>query len=127
MFDAKKVRTYDSYWNWAKQEALQLYYDIIFGRLTEVDREVTQKCIFLMNRSEQPFVDMLDYFMKKCSLKKEKPTYNLCHEMGTSLSNNCSEAMAFSPAFKDVGFPTAPNTRIAPSGDVLYSEGGKKP
>jgi len=39
-FTPKKVRVYDSSWNWAKQEALQLYYDIIFERLKEVDREV---------------------------------------------------------------------------------------
>ena len=126
MFDAKKVRTYDSYWNWAKQEAIQLYYDIIFGRLTEVDREVTQKCIFLMNRSEKSFVEMFDFYMKKCATKREKPTYNMCYELGTVLANNCRESMTVSPSFKDVGFPTAPNTRIAPSGDILYKEGGSK-
>lgn len=122
MFDPKKTRTYDSYWNWAKQEAITLYYDIIFGRLTEVDREVTQKCIYLMNRSGKSFVEMFDFYMKKCSKSREKPTYNLCYELGTTLADNCRESMLVSPVFKDVAFPTAPNTKIGSNGEVLYKE-----
>ena len=122
MFDGKKVRMYDSYWNWAKQEAIQLYYDIIFGRLTEVDREVTQKCIYLMNRSEKSFVEMFDFYMKKCGAKRDKPTYNLCYDLGTLLASNCRESMTVAPVFKDVAFPTSPSTRIGSSGEIIYKE-----
>jgi len=38
-FNPLKARVYDSSWNWARQDALSMYYDIIFGRLKAVDRD----------------------------------------------------------------------------------------
>jgi fatty acid synthase subunit alpha, fungi type len=51
-FTKLKVRVFDSYWNWARQDALKLYYDFIFGRITSVDRDLMNQCIQLMNRAE---------------------------------------------------------------------------
>jgi fatty acid synthase subunit alpha len=36
VFDALKARHFDSSWNWVRQ-------DILFGRLTTVDREITTR------------------------------------------------------------------------------------
>lgn len=33
IFDPLKARRFDSSWNWARQDALLMYYDVIFGRL----------------------------------------------------------------------------------------------
>jgi fatty acid synthase subunit beta len=33
VFSALKARTFDSSWNWARQSSLQLWYDIIHGKL----------------------------------------------------------------------------------------------
>lgn len=44
-FDILKARRFDSLWNWVRQDALLMYYDIIFGRLTTVDREIIARCI----------------------------------------------------------------------------------
>ena len=38
VFVPLKARRFDSSWNWVHQDALVMYYDIIFGRLTTVDR-----------------------------------------------------------------------------------------
>lgn len=43
-FEPLKARTFDSSWNWARQDALAMFYDIIFGRLTAVDRDSELKC-----------------------------------------------------------------------------------
>jgi 3-oxoacyl-ACP reductase-like protein len=51
-FTKLKARVFDSHWNWARQDALQLYYDFVFGRITNVDRDLMNQCIQLMNRSE---------------------------------------------------------------------------
>ena len=40
-FDILKAHHFDSSWIWVRQDALLMYYDIIFGRLTTVDREIT--------------------------------------------------------------------------------------
>jgi fatty acid synthase subunit alpha len=52
VFDPLTARRFDSSWNWVRQDALVLYYDIIFGRLTTVDREITGRCIALLNRAD---------------------------------------------------------------------------
>ncbi|OBZ72636.1 Fatty acid synthase subunit alpha [Grifola frondosa] len=51
VFDSLKARHFDSSWNWVRQDALLMFYDIIFGRLTTVDREITARCIAIMNRA----------------------------------------------------------------------------
>ena len=51
-FDVLKARHFDSSWNWVRQDALLMFYDIIFGRLTTVDREITARCIQIMNRAD---------------------------------------------------------------------------
>lgn len=52
VFDPLKARHFDSSWNWVRQDALMMYYDIIFGRLTTVDREIIARCIHLLNRAD---------------------------------------------------------------------------
>jgi fatty acid synthase subunit beta len=53
VFDPLKARRFDSSWNWVRQDALVMYYDVIFGRLTTVDREITARCISLFNRGSR--------------------------------------------------------------------------
>ena len=48
--DALKARRFDS-WNWARQDSL-IWYDIILGKLTTVDREITARCIDILNRAD---------------------------------------------------------------------------
>jgi fatty acid synthase subunit alpha len=45
-FDVLKAPHFDSSWNWVRQDALLMWYDIIFDRLTTVDREITARCNF---------------------------------------------------------------------------------
>jgi fatty acid synthase subunit alpha, fungi type/fatty acid synthase subunit beta, fungi type len=56
--DILKARHFDSFWNWVRQDALLMYYDIIFGQLTTIDRKITVRCIALLNRADP---DMLQF------------------------------------------------------------------
>ena len=38
-----------------------MYYDIIFGRLTTVDREITVRCIALLNRADPDMLQFMQY------------------------------------------------------------------
>ena len=67
-FDQLKARVYDSSWNWARQDALSMYYDIIFGRLQVVDREIVSQCIRIMNRSNPLLLDFMQYHIDNLSL-----------------------------------------------------------
>ncbi|KAA1129514.1 3-oxoacyl-[acyl-carrier-protein] synthase [Puccinia graminis f. sp. tritici] len=43
VFDPLKARHFDSAWNWVRQTALEMFFDIIYGRLKTVDRDITAK------------------------------------------------------------------------------------
>ncbi|KAJ2724547.1 fatty acid synthase alpha subunit Lsd1 [Coemansia sp. Benny D115] len=120
-FDARKARTFDSYWNWARQDALILYYEILFGRLHEVDREITSRCIRLMNRASPALMRHMAYHIAKTDVTKGE-TYKLARDYAQTLYENCEVVLDHPPVYKDVDFPTAPHTEVTASGDIKYSE-----
>ncbi|KAI9247028.1 hypothetical protein BY458DRAFT_560469 [Sporodiniella umbellata] len=120
-FSALKARRYDSHWNWARQDALEMWYDIIFGKLAIVDREITAKCIRVMSRAYPELLDFMRYNVEQCATDKGE-TYRLAKEFGEALIENCAEVLAEDPVYKDVGFPTGPKTDITVKGDIDYAE-----
>jgi fatty acid synthase subunit alpha len=120
-FDPLKARVYDSSWNWARQDALSMYYDIIFGRLKVVDREIVSQCIRIMNRSNPLLLDFMQYHIDNCPTERGE-TYLLAKELGEQLIENCKEVLGEAPVFKDVAIPTAPETTIDSRGNITYQE-----
>ncbi|KAJ5241884.1 Fatty acid synthase subunit alpha [Penicillium citrinum] len=114
-FDSLKARVYDSSWNWARQDALSMYYDIIFGRLQVVDREIVSRCIHIMNRSNPLLLDFMQYHIDNCPTERGE-TYKLAKELGQQLIENCREVM------EDVAVPTGPETTIDSKGTIGYKE-----
>ncbi len=100
---------------------MTLLYDIIYGRLTTVDREITARCITLMNRADPSLLRYMQYHIN--SINPEKgPTYALAKEYGQQLIENCREAYTEDAVYKEVHAPTAPHTEIDARGNVAYSE-----
>lgn len=100
VFDPLKARHFDSAWNWVRQDALLMFYDIIFGRLTTVDREITARCIAIMNRANPAFLEYMQYHIDNCDPARGE-TYKLAKEFGQQLSNNCREVVDHPPVYKD--------------------------
>ncbi|CRG88720.1 fatty acid synthase subunit alpha, fungi type [Talaromyces islandicus] len=120
-FDSLKARIYDSSWNWARQDALSMYYDIIFGRLKVVDREIVSQCIRIMNRSNPLLLDFMQYHIDNCPTERGE-TYQLAKELGQQLIENCKEVIEVPPAYKDVAVPTGPQTIVDSRGNITYQE-----
>ena len=120
-FTALKARIYDSAWNWARQDALSMYYDIIFGRLQAVDREIVSQCIRIMNRSNPTLLDFMQYHIDNCPTERGE-TYQLAKELGEQLIENCKDVLGIAPVYKDVGLPTGPQTTIDARGNLDYKE-----
>ncbi|KAF9490473.1 fatty acid synthetase alpha subunit [Pleurotus eryngii] len=120
-FDPLKARRFDSSWNWVRQDALLMYYDIIFGRLTTVDREITARCIALLNRADPEMLTYMQYHINQCDPSKGE-NYALAKEFGQRLIENTREVLGQPPLYKDVTFPTAPHTEVTDKGDIVYSE-----
>ncbi|TVY91744.1 Fatty acid synthase subunit alpha [Lachnellula willkommii] len=121
VFSSLKARVYDSSWNWARQDALTMYYDIIFGRLQAVDREIVSQCIRIMNRSNPTLLDFMQYHIDNCPTERGE-TYKLAKELGRQLIENCKEVLEAAPCYKDVGVPTGPHTSIDARGNMDYAE-----
>jgi fatty acid synthase subunit beta len=85
VFDPLKARRFDSSWNWVRQDALVMYYVIIFGRLTTVDREITGRCIALLNRADPDILSYMQYNIDQCDLSKGE-TYQLPKQFGQLLN-----------------------------------------
>ncbi|KAH6716029.1 fatty acid synthase-like protein [Leptodontidium sp. 2 PMI_412] len=121
VFTPLKARVYDSSWNWARQDALTMFYDIIFGRLKAVDREIVSQCIRIMNRSNPTLLEFMQYHIDNCPTERGE-TYQLAKELGQQLIENCREVLDTAPCYKDVGIPTGPHTTIDARGNLSYSE-----
>lgn len=120
-FVQSKARVYDSAWNWARQDVLSMYYDIIFGRLKAVDREIVSRCIRIMNRSNPLLLDFMQYHMDVCPTERGE-TYQLAKELGEQLIENCKDVIEEAPVYKDVGVPTGPQTTVDARGNLDYKE-----
>jgi fatty acid synthase subunit alpha len=120
-FTPLKARVYDSSWNWARQDALSMYYDIIFGRLKAVDREIVSRCIAIMNRSNPRLLDYMQYHIDHCPTERGE-TYELAKELGLQLIENCKDVLNEAPVFKDVAVPTGPSLDIDARGNMNYEE-----
>lgn len=121
VFSPLKARTYDSYWNWARQDSLKMFWDIIFGRLDTVDREIVARCISIMNRANPTLIEFMQYHIDHVPTDKGS-TYKLCKELGLQLLENCKDAINVDPVYKDVTFPTGPQTTVDEKGNLTYKE-----
>ncbi|KLU82572.1 fatty acid synthase subunit alpha [Magnaporthiopsis poae ATCC 64411] len=121
VFSPLKARVYDSYWNWVRQDALSMYYDILFGRLKAVDREIVSRCIAIMNRSNPTLLEFMQYHIDNCPTDRGE-TYQLAKELSTMLIDNCRDVLDVSPVYKDVAIPTGPKTTVDSRGNLVYEE-----
>ncbi|KAK8051828.1 hypothetical protein PG993_003213 [Apiospora rasikravindrae] len=121
VFSPLKARTYDSAWNWARQDALHMFYDIIFGRLQVVDREIVSQCIRIMSKSNPLLLEFMQYHIDNCPTERGE-TYKLAKELGQQLIENCRDVLNVSPVYKDVAVPTGPHTTVDNQGNIKYEE-----
>ncbi|KAI1340429.1 fatty acid synthase subunit alpha [Xylariaceae sp. FL0016] len=121
VFSPLKARTYDSSWNWARQDALSMFYDVIFGRLRTVDRDIVSQCIRIMTKSNPLLIEFMQYHIDNCPTERGE-TYELVKMLGQQLIENCKDVLDVAPVYKDVAVPTGPHTTIDQRGNLSYEE-----
>ncbi len=68
--------------------------------MTAVDREITARCIALLNRADPGLLTYMQYHINQCDPSKGD-TYKLAKEFGQQLINNTQEVIAKPPVYKD--------------------------
>jgi len=120
VFEPLKARHFNSSWNWVRQDALCMWMDILFGRLTTVDRDITARCLVIMNRADPGLIDYMQYTIDTAPDKDEN--YIRAKQFAKDLLDNCREMIGQAPLYKDITFPTAPKTTVGPKGEIVYAE-----
>ncbi|ONH68727.1 Fatty acid synthase subunit alpha [Cyberlindnera fabianii] len=120
-FSRKKARVFDSSWNWSRQSLLTLYFEIIHGLLKRVDRQLVSEAINIMNRSNNALIKFMEYHINKAQ-HKEGENYTLANELGQQLIENCKAVLDIDPVYKDISYPTGPQTTVDHKGNIVYNE-----
>ncbi|KAI9178750.1 fatty acid synthase alpha subunit Lsd1 [Blastocladiella emersonii ATCC 22665] len=125
MFEPRKARHFDSAWNWVRQHVLSLFFDIIFGRLRDVDRALIAQCLHVMNRADPAVIEFMEYWLDHhlpFFVDVDDQKYDLVRRLGRELVNNCKEAAGVDPVYKYVEVPTGPSTVLTDAGKIEYAE-----
>lgn len=99
VFDALKARHFDSSWKWVRQDAILMFYDILSSRLTTVDREITARCIAIMNRADPDLIKFMEFMVNRCDPAKGE-TYATAKKLGQELLDNCRGVVGQPPLYK---------------------------
>ena len=119
VFDPKKLRHYDSSWNWARQAVVSLFYDFQLDRLPMSSQSVTERCAGISNRSHPALVDLIEYLNTTTVLSISGSHFS---EVGQRLYEDCQHMVQEEPLFKYRCKSKRPKTVIESSGVVKYSE-----
>jgi 3-oxoacyl-ACP reductase-like protein len=100
VFDALRARHFDSSWKRVRQDPILMFYDILFGRLTTVDREITARCIAIMNRADPDLIKFMEFMVNRCDPAKGE-TDATAKKLGQELLDNCRGVVGQPPLYKD--------------------------
>ncbi|KAL4137325.1 hypothetical protein PRIC2_000847 [Phytophthora ramorum] len=118
-FDAKKERQYDSYWNWAVQDAMELYY-----RTAAAAKAVNPKLnvneslsLHLCNRATPELVRCMKFVMSRAEVESDELAQTL-----KVLVAQIEACLITKPVSVQKFNPTVPRLYILESGEVEYVE-----
>ncbi|KAJ2773529.1 hypothetical protein IWQ57_001253 [Coemansia nantahalensis] len=119
VFDALKARRFDSYWNWARQDAYVWIQQAIAGGDAVADDEA--RVLQLQNCADDKLLKLLDGTVAALSAG-EAPELAAALCLATRLRDACKQALASHPVYRELLVPTQPQTSISPTGGTSYSE-----
>ena len=120
-FTRKKVRVYDSCWNWVHDDILRLHYDLVSGRLDVTDYEASGHKGRIINRATLKSLDLLQHLINKTASQHDTRC-NVVREFEMQLLDSCKTVFNSKPYYKDPYKPTAPRTTVDANGVIEYTE-----
>ncbi|OMJ08649.1 Fatty acid synthase subunit alpha [Smittium culicis] len=121
-FDSRKVRIFDSSWNWAKQDALKFYYDIVMERITiDNKNEISDRFLRITNRSRKDLIRFIEHLVKITD-ETNGPSYKLAKELCTTLIQQLYSSIDAKPVYKETRALYGPQVTISKKGNIEYKE-----
>ncbi|KAJ2725143.1 fatty acid synthase alpha subunit Lsd1 [Coemansia sp. Benny D115] len=128
-FDVRKVRRFDSYWNWIRQQAFECIQQAINNGDSKshpasdhVDAHLLQR---LFNCANPELVQMLSGIATVLE-KSNDPSLCSAHALVESMLSKCLDGLNQSPVYIELSTPVGPQTSILPDGTVRYEEVPRK-
>ncbi|KAJ2190938.1 fatty acid synthase alpha subunit Lsd1 [Coemansia sp. RSA 532] len=124
-FDARKARQFDSYWNWARQDAYewiqQTIAECITGVATDVDVSDKERLQQLQNRADLQLVQMLAGTVKILS-DSHNNVLQPAIQLAQVLHDACKSTLSQLPVYRELSGLMQPKTYISASGEASYTE-----
>ncbi|KAJ2718169.1 fatty acid synthase alpha subunit Lsd1, partial [Coemansia sp. Benny D115] len=132
VFSSRKARRFDSYWNWARQDAISWVNSVSATRepVDWADSVNKQRLHRLVNRADSSLVKLLDGLVtvQNASSCKEAADLALCirdrclEALGTGRSSSSNK-----PTYREMSSTSHPVTEISTVGKISYTEVSPRP
>ncbi|KAJ1828976.1 fatty acid synthase alpha subunit Lsd1 [Coemansia sp. RSA 2599] len=134
LFDARKARRFDSYWNWARQDAIAWINDVKAGSPPPdwARQDNRRRLLQLQNRADPQLVKLLDGLAAAIDKEEgDKSTAKEGHaaDLARKLRDSCVEALKSHhgnsttyPVYRELSQTSQPVTNISTTGKVSYAE-----
>lgn len=115
-FDPAKVRIYDSYWNWAREDLVFLFLDEQMKHLQSGSIKATDRILCILSRWDTNCEDLVKFYLSLWNASDQHRT------TGELLLRSALLEIGADPKFKYTKPTTAPKTTVSAEGKIQYSE-----
>ncbi|ORX66584.1 hypothetical protein DL89DRAFT_286290 [Linderina pennispora] len=121
-FDQKKARHYNSYWNWVRQDVMQLVADILVkDSFDPSDVCVRKRLQMISNRSCPDLLTLVNGYLAVLASNNSLATKQATRVL-EDLRQVCIDSSNNAPVYREISPPLRPCTVVTSKGDVVYSE-----
>ena len=120
-FDPRKIRIYDSFWNWAREDLLFFFLDVREKPFQSGSSKAIELVLQTSNRWDSTCKDLVNF---------HTASWNACDQRTTSakaLFRLALHESGIDPKFKYTMPTTAPKTTVSAKGEIQYTETTRQP
>ena len=125
LFDARKIRRFNSWWNNVRQDIISLFHELQTGVRSIDPSAMDEKLIHIANKSDH-FVPKLVNHLTSMASDTLSMSPNGFRTIARELSAALNVAKHLDPIFKFFHSTMAPETTVDPAGDIKYIEVPRK-
>lgn len=115
-FDHRKVRIYDSYWNWAREDLISFFLNAHEEHLQSGPTKSSTRVLHILNRWDTVCEDLVKFYTSSWNASDQG---RITGEMLLRLALHNSDA---DPKFKYTKPTLAPGTTVSAEGKIQYTE-----